>query len=92
MERSSVQFLPSSLVSLAQGCCVLATGDVLGLAPAHDGFFATDARAAFDEAEPMVVRVKCGRSDEAWRLGHVDVCTNLHVQRPEKKVKVSKKN
>ena len=58
-----MQFLPSSLDSLAQGCCVLATGDVLGsyagiLAPAHDGFFETCARAAFDEAEPIVVRVK----------------------------------
>lgn len=79
MERSSVQFSPSSLDSLAQGCCVLATGEVLGsyagiLAPAHGGFFAADARAAFDEAEPMVVRDvrPVRRSVETQSM---DVCT-----------------
>ena len=57
-----MQLLPSFLNSLAQGCCAL-VGEVLGsyagvLAPAHGGFLGGDARAAFDEAEPMVVRVK----------------------------------
>ena len=57
-----MQLSPSFLNSLAQGCCAL-VGEVLGsyagvLAPAHGGFLGGDARAAFDEAEPMVVRVK----------------------------------
>jgi putative IMPACT (imprinted ancient) family translation regulator len=71
------------LDSLAQGRCALALGEVLVsyggiLAPAHDGFFpafAADVRAAFDEAEPMVVQVRAmaqmgragvGRTKEAW--------------------------
>lgn len=55
--------IPSSLNSLAQGCCrAFAPGEDLVpcggiLAPDHDGFlpdFAADVRASFDEAEPMV--------------------------------------
>ena len=54
--------IPSSLNSLARGCCALAPGEVLVpcggiLAPDHDGFFpdfVADARASFDEAEPMI--------------------------------------
>ena len=59
--------LPSSLDSLAQGCRVLGIGEVLGsydgtLAPDHDGFCpdfaaAAEARAVFDEAEPMATHV-----------------------------------
>ena len=53
--------------SLAQGWRVLGIHDVLGsytgiLAPDHDGFFpdfaaAADARAVFDEAEPMAAEM-----------------------------------
>jgi hypothetical protein len=54
--------VPSSLTSLAQGCCARVPGEVLVscggiLAPNHDGFFpdfVADVRANFDEAEPMV--------------------------------------
>jgi hypothetical protein len=54
--------IPSSLNSLAKGCCAFAPGEVLVpcggiLAPDHDGFFpdfAADVRASFDEADPMV--------------------------------------
>jgi hypothetical protein len=55
------------LDSLAQGWGVLGIDEVLGsyagiLAPDHDGFFpdfvaAADARAVFDEAEPMTVEI-----------------------------------
>lgn len=64
--------LPSSLDSLAQGCRVLGIGEVLGsydgtLAPDHDGFCpdfaaADEARAAFDEAEPMATHVSAMKS------------------------------
>ena len=60
--------LPSSLDSLAQGCRVLATGESLGSYAGilTDGFLPADARAAFDEAEPMVVvRDELIRSDGA---------------------------
>lgn len=57
LKRSGVRCSPSSLDSLAQGCCVLLTGNGLGSYAGilTDGFFPADARAAFDEAEPMVV-------------------------------------
>lgn len=57
-----MQCIPSSLNSLAQGCCALAPGEVLApccgiLVPDHDGFFfvfAAEVRSSFDEAEPML--------------------------------------
>ena len=71
---------PSSLDSLAQGCRVLGIGEVLGsydgtLAPDHDGFCpdfaaADEARAAFDEAEPMAThsRVSAMKNPERWEM------------------------
>lgn len=84
--------IPSSLNSLAQGCCALAPGEVLVpcggiLAPDHDGFFpdfAVDVRASFDEAEPMVERRatrKWGRTGEAWTLKSCLMYVHLHVSK-----------
>jgi hypothetical protein len=62
--------IPSSLNSLAQGCCALEVLVPCGgiLAPVHDGFFpefAADVRASFDEAEPMVDALARGAGPEA---------------------------
>lgn len=73
-----MQCSPSSLDSLAQGCRALATGDVLAgiLALAHGGFFAADARAVFEVAEPMVVKVQVRPVRGSGRVGCIH---NLHV-------------
>ena len=60
------------------GTRALSEGEVLGsytgtLAPDHDGFFpdfaaAADARAAFDEAEPMIVQMNVAAAPVAESL------------------------
>jgi hypothetical protein len=94
-KKSSMQSIPSSLNSLAQGCCALAPGEVLVpcggiLAPDHDGFFpefAADVRASFDEAEPMVDG--SGEAGQGWDRVMFDVCT-FTCSKGQKKLKVEK--
>jgi len=67
--------MTSSLDSLAQGWRAVGGGEVSGvyagvLAPAHDGdfrVFTGNARAAFDEAEPMGVQIQ-RRSEQPVRV------------------------
>ncbi len=65
--EACVHLLPSSLDSLAHGWRAVDGGEALGpcagvLTPPHDGdfpgFTEGNARAAFDEAEPMGVQIQ----------------------------------
>lgn len=88
--------IPSSLNSLAQGCCALDPGKVLLpcggiLAPDHDGFFpefTTDVRASFDEAEPMIDALAKGTGPEAE--SHVWMNVHLHVRKARRRKRARK--